>query len=142
MKGGNVRILRRSRRWAVGALLGAGALVISFLAGVTPASAIVGGSPANPAFFPYFVTVSGRTFSQCSGTVIAARWVLTAAHCVDKDVTDPSLLTISSSAGSSGVTQVIIHPLWDGDDGHDLALVELPAALPGTLPIQIGRAHV
>jgi secreted trypsin-like serine protease len=114
--------------------------VISFLAGVTPASAIVGGSPANPAFFPYFVTVSGRTFSQCSGTVIAARWVLTAAHCVDKDVTDPSLLTISSSAGSSGVTQVIIHPLWDGnsDDGHDLALVELPAALPGTLPIQVG----
>ena len=130
----------RGRRWAVSALLGAGGLAISFLAGVTPADAIVGGTPANPAFFPYFVGLSGRTFSQCSGTVIAARWVLTAAHCVKNDVTDPSQLTVTSSAASSGVTAVIIHPLWGGDrdDSHDLALVELPAALPGTLPIQVG----
>jgi hypothetical protein len=35
----------RGRRWAVSALLGAGALAISFLAGVAPADAIVGGTP-------------------------------------------------------------------------------------------------
>ncbi len=134
------KITRQGRRRGVSVLLGAGALAISFLAGVTPASAIVGGAPANPAFFPYFVALSGRTFSQCSGTVIAARWVLTAAHCVSNDVTDPSLLTVTSSTASSGVTEVITDALWDGetDHTHDLALLELPAALPGTLPIQVG----
>ena len=134
------KITRRRPRWGLSALLSAGAFAISFLAGVTPANAIVGGTPANPAFFPYFVGLSGRTFSQCSGTVIAARWVLTAAHCVSNDVTDPSLLTVTSSTASSGVTEVITNPLWDGesDHTHDLALLELPAALPGTLPIQVG----
>ena len=76
------------RRWGVGALLGAGALAVSLLAGVAPAAAIVGGAPASSAFFPYFVGLSGPP--QCSGTVIAARWVLTAAHCVANDVADPS----------------------------------------------------
>lgn len=46
------KIPEQRRRWGVGALLGAGALAISFLTGVTPASAIVGGAPADPAFFP------------------------------------------------------------------------------------------
>ena len=121
-------------------LPGAGALAFSFLTGITPAAAIVGGTPANPAFFPYFVGLSGRTIGQCSGTEIAARWVLTAAHCVTLDVTDPSQLTVTSSTASSGATEVIINPLWDGgsDHTHDLALVELPTALAGTLPIQVG----
>src|SRR3984957_18654528 len=133
------RLTGERRRWGVSALLGAGVLAISLLAGVAPAAAIVGGTPASPAFFPYFVGLSGRTFAQCSGTVIAARWVLTAAHCVADDVTDPSLLTVTSSTASSGVAEVITHPLWDGesDHTHDLALLELPAALPGTLPIQV-----
>ncbi len=73
----------------------AGALVIAGLllphapaAGASPR--IVGGSPAAPGAFPFqaglMIAIQGRGGNEpdalCGGSLIAARWILTAAHCL------------------------------------------------------------
>lgn len=43
---------------------------------------IVGGSDATPGQFPYQVSLRMDDAHICGGSIIAADWVLTAAHCV------------------------------------------------------------
>jgi len=127
------------------------AVLVMAASGLTPARAIVGGTLEDPADFPYFVLV--RTVGpSCGGSVIDAWWVLTAAHCVagysnsSIQVVRPQL-SGSVSWESWNATDVVPHPLWDGDvgHGHDLALIHLAAGnaqgaapLPGLTAIQVG----
>jgi secreted trypsin-like serine protease len=72
------------------ALLGALAAPIASGASAAPEpsakASIVGGQPAAPGEFPWMAFVvdfpGGETATVCSGTVLAPRVVLTAAHCV------------------------------------------------------------
>ncbi len=107
---------------------------------------IVGGGPAVNAAQVHQLRIStdGATVtSTCSATLIGARTLLTAAHCVDpKRFGVPVLfLTASNAADTAGatdwvkVTETRLHPAWAPLTlEHDVALVLLETS-PGLTPM-------
>ncbi|GIG67548.1 S1 family peptidase [Phytomonospora endophytica] len=94
---------------------------------------IVGGSPAAPGEFPWMVRLS----MGCNGSLVHARVVLTAAHCVGETGPDATI------TGVAGVTDLadprairfrsdFVHraPGYDGY-GKDWALIRLTTPIPG-----------
>ena len=127
------------------ALLGPG-LPGGWLA-ATPASAqsfcdegrVVGGCVTSIEEFPWQVSLfrtggNNRVASHfCGGSVIADRWVLTAAHCIEDFLpTDPSPMAVyfgSTSLEAGGqiadVRTIYAHPDYRGVGADDIALLEL-----------------
>ncbi|MGW0731757.1 serine protease [Streptomyces sp. NPDC002851] len=64
----------------------AGLATAALVASAQPAHAIVGGTPVlDPAKYPWMVQVQGiqgSSISNCGGSLINSRYVLTAAHCI------------------------------------------------------------
>lgn len=110
-----------------------------------PAYAITGSRSApSGAVAQSLVTVIGPNGVVCTGTVIAPTVVLTAAHCatsgaslrlVDYSSTPPRLVT---------PRKALAHPLFSTQamTAHrataDIALVQLPAPMPGKSPVALG----
>jgi hypothetical protein len=69
------------------------------------------------------------------GTLIAPRWVLTAAH-VATEVEPGHLVTVAD--GRYPVDSVIRHPEWS-DGPHDIALLRLATPVPGVRPARLYR---
>ena len=99
---------------------------------------IVGGEPAPAGERPWMVSLQDGGSHFCVASLIAADWVLTAAHCVE-DVTNPASLTIrtnftdlNNDAGvSRQAAQVFVHQDYNqqGKAAADIALVKLAAPI-------------
>jgi len=149
--------VRTGSRGCLGAMLAA---AISLLA-LSPAAAqavpvwgaqapsgaqisIINGDPASIAEFPSLAFISARNTFSCTGTVIAPRVVLTAAHCVEDlnlgGFTAPSKYTVvtgrsnPSQTGSGNVLRVSethVFPRFDPGTAHgDAALLVLASPTP------------
>ena len=116
---------------------------------------IVGGQNANIDNWPWQVALIspwGRSF--CGGSVIAPRWVLTAAHCVEQVDADNFLVLVGTTDVSEGgqrfsVSAIRIHEAYrtetitDGKNRkiiniiNDIALIRLTENIPGHRSIQL-----
>lgn len=121
----------------------AGALLLSILF-VPKANAIIGGVQDVTTNNVVVALHRVGSLPRCSGTLVAATWLVTAAHCVWDDTlgkVDPyvSLLQVSTTAGysrsnsaSSPVRGVAVHPNYSGwRTGSDIALIKVDDVFGG-----------
>ena len=132
-------------RFVSWAFAGVAALTLSI---TTPSSAvmpyIVGGSPTSISQVPWQVSISASG-NLCGGSLINVDWVVTAAHCVSG--VEPTSMTVysgidqlsqRSSANRSSVSNIHIHPNWNGTTFlADIALLELSAPVALSNKVQI-----
>ncbi len=101
-------------------------------------SRIIGGEQAPAGEWPYMVALTTRdkSFVWCGGSLLNERYVLTAAHCVDKK--DPSTMDVIvgaydmdniSAAERIRVKQIYVHQDYAyASGGNDIAVLELESA--------------
>ena len=103
------------------------ALVQSVAAAPKPEPRIIGGEPADFGEYPFMVALlfeptAGNDFQKqfCGGSLIASRWVLTAAHCADflagpeEVAVAISRTHLNSTEGQRiAVRSIHIHPDYD-----------------------------
>ncbi len=116
------------KRLAVLAALASGLVLAA------PAGAIINGSAAPEGSFAFMASLQdGSGFAFCGGSVIADRWVLTAAHCVEDGsasdlyvVTGRTNLSDTSKGQRIKVDQVRVNPAYNANtSSHDTALLHL-----------------
>ena len=155
---------RRSHALRAGILLLAVFLCATAAIAATAATAalaqtdprIVGGQEATPGEWPWQVALvqsGGDTYlgQFCGGSLIAADWVLTAAHCVDNDAPGDidvvagihDLTAPETGFRRVGLDEIIVHPGWSNSTkDNDIALLRLASPIAeragggGELPIR------
>ncbi|NXG38855.1 CELA1 elastase, partial [Dromaius novaehollandiae] len=103
---------------------------------------VVGGSQAQAHAWPSQISLqyyySGSWYHTCGGSLIRQNWVMTAAHCVDSNLSFRVVAgdhNIDQSEGTEQiftVSKIIIHPSWNSNNvaaGYDIALLRLSGSV-------------
>ncbi|CAM2096883.1 transmembrane protease serine 2 isoform X1 [Lepidochelys kempii] len=109
---------------------------------VNPSGRIVGGSAAKLKEWPWQVSLQVQGSHVCGGSIITPEWIVTAAHCVEGQLSSPyywrvyaGILTQKEMRERSGsrVQNIISHPNYDSDSkDNDVALMKLQTPLSFT----------
>jgi trypsin len=130
-----MRPVRLLARLTAAALVLAGAQLAS-----SPADAIVGGYQAEDGQFPFMASIQLKQYGDgtdghiCGGSVIATRWILTAAHCMVD--TKPSEVQVGvgrtnindfSTGQTLDADRIVVHPDYAKTGTFDAALIHVNA---------------
>lgn len=110
---------------------------------------IVGGLPAPKAAYPWMVSLVLRNRPAsighfCGGSLVASRWVITAAHCVDGNTKADDIEIVfgsndlSVAKGRVSVKEIFVHKKWNKwSFRYDVALLELKKDVPNAKVIKL-----
>lgn len=129
-------------------------LVLALAALLSHQAAAEGGTAPHPTAAVGVILRGG--VAVCTGALIAPDLVVTAAHCLDAEGSDPTRIRFrtgaypGSAAVEGGAVRIVRHPLYPGAGesapvdrraGYDLALVRLAAPVPASVALPLALAR-
>ncbi|MFF7970876.1 trypsin-like serine protease [Streptomyces sp. NPDC007905] len=135
--------LRRARKTAAVLVATAAAATTALIASPTATAApqpIVGGTTTTTTAYPFVMQITDASGSQfCGGTLVAAKKVVTAAHCVVGETTGSVRVVggrtyLNGTNGTvSKVSKIWVDPDYtDATSGDDVAVLTLSTSMPYT----------